>query len=111
RGSFREVSGASKITQQDIQNLCKPFPCSAADVPTASPAAVAAPPRVQQYPITATDFRPAAGRIMPDEISRASSGTAEEKELLRNLSNKFLDAFDKEARKNNMQIHWRSLLA
>jgi hypothetical protein len=111
RGSFREVSGASRITQQDIQNLCKPFPCgnesslNRASSPAGQPVAAApdrpvAPPR--QYPISATDFRPVGGRIMPDEISRMSPGDAEEKELLRTLSNQFLDLYEKEARKNNV---------
>ena len=27
KGSFRELANASRITQQEIQNLCKPFPC------------------------------------------------------------------------------------
>src|SRR6185295_3974294 len=27
KGSFGELAGAPRITQQDIQNLCKPFPC------------------------------------------------------------------------------------
>jgi len=38
---------------------------------------------------------------MPDEISRMSQ-TAEEKETLRTLSNQFLDALEREGRKNNM---------
>lgn len=111
RGSFRELSGASRITQQDIQNLCKPFPCgnesslNRASSPAGQPAATepdraVAPAR--QYPISATDFRPVSGRIMPDEIGRMSPGNPEEKELLRTLSNQFLDLYEKEARKNNV---------
>lgn len=111
KGSFKELAGASRITQQDIQNLCKPFPCgnesnlNRASSPSGYPGAVEptrapAPPR--QFPITATDFRPTRSRIIPDEVSRMSQGDAEEKELLRNLSNQFLDAFEKEGRKNNV---------
>ena len=111
RGSFRELSSASRITQQDIQNLCKPFPCgnesqlNRAPSPANAPGApastpVVAPPRT--YPITATDFRPTGGRIIPDEVSRMSPGNAEEKKLLRTLSNQFMDAFEKEGRKNNV---------
>jgi len=109
--SFKELAGASRITQQDIQNLCKPFPCgnesnlNRAPSQPAYPAPTAASPTTalpRQYPITATDFRPAGRRIMPDEIARSSKGAAEEKELLRTLSNQFLDNFDKEARKNNI---------
>ena len=39
---------------------------------------------------------------MPDEIARSSQVSAEEKELLRNLSNQFLDSFEQEARRNNI---------
>jgi hypothetical protein len=119
RGSFRELAGASQITQQDIQNLCKPFPCgnesslNRASSPAGQPAAAApgraaAPPR--QYPITATDFRPVGGRIMPDEISQMSPGNAEEKQLLRTLSNQFLDLYEKEARKNNVAYSFAYLV-
>jgi len=110
RGSFRELAGAPRITQQEIQNLCKPFPCGnesnlnrAPSQPVYPSAVPNRPPAAPtNYPITATDFRPVSGRIVPDEISRMSQGTAEEKELLRNLSNQFLDAFEKEGRKNNI---------
>lgn len=119
RGSFRELSGASRITQQDIQNLCKPFPCgnesslNRASSPTGQPVAAApdravAPPR--QYPISATDFRPVSGRIMPDDIGRMSPGNPEEKELLRTLSTHFLDLYEKEARKNNVAYSFAFLV-
>ena len=39
---------------------------------------------------------------MPDEVARSSQEGAEEKELLRKLSNQFLDSFEQEARKNNI---------
>src|SRR5262249_5760270 len=111
RGSFKEVAGASRITQQDVQNLCKPFPCgnetnlNRASSQPGYPAATATnPPAVVPvpYPITATDFRPVGARIMPDEISRSSQGSADDKAMLRTLSNQFLDAFEKEGRKNNI---------
>jgi len=110
-GSFGELAEAPRITQQDIQNLCKPFPCgnesslnTAPSQPT-GPAPTAGGPTValpNQYPITATDFRPPGRRIMPDEVARSSQEGAEEKELLRKLSNQFLDSFEQEARKNNI---------
>lgn len=110
KGSFKELADAPRITRQDIQNLCKPFPCGNESNLNPSPsqdaypgAAPNRPPTAPtSYPITATDFRPVGGRIVPDEISRMSQGTAEEKELLRSLSNQFLDAFEKEGRKNNI---------
>lgn len=110
-GSFGSVSNAPQVTQQEITNLCKPFPCvgdkssimTSQPPPSAYPQAPAySPPAPRKYPITATDFRPVGGRIMPDEISRTAQGTAEEKETLRNLSNQFLDALEREGRKNNM---------
>jgi hypothetical protein len=111
-GSFGRVSNAPQITQQEIANLCRPFVCagpkpSIMGDQSSSPAYSQAPsntkpaaPRV--YPITATDFRPAGGRIVPDEISRSSQGTAEEKQLLRILSEQSLDTLEKEGRKNNV---------
>jgi len=39
---------------------------------------------------------------MPAEISRTAQGTAEEKEQMRTLSNQFLDALEREGRKNNI---------
>lgn len=72
-GSFGSVSSAQQVTQEEIQNLCKPFPCSgpkpsimSSQPPPASyPQAPAYSPPPPQYPIAATDFRPAGGRIMP----------------------------------------------
>jgi hypothetical protein len=109
-GSFGKVSAAPRVTQQEIQNLCKPFPCVGdkssimGQPPTsANPQGSAyIPPPPRQYPITSTDFRPLGGRLMPDEISRTAQGTAEEKEQIRTLSNQFLDALEKEGRKNNL---------
>ena len=109
-GSFGKVSAAPRVTQQEIQNLCKPFPCvgdkssiMSQPAPSAypqAPAHIPQPPR--QYPITSTDFRPVGGRLMPDEISRTAQGTAKEKEQIRTLSNQFLDALEREGRKNNI---------
>src|SRR5262249_25655698 len=105
--SFGQVSTAPRVTQQEIQNLCKPFPCvgdkSSIMGPSTSanppgPAYIPPPPR--QYPITSTDFRPLGGRLMPDEMSRKTQGTAEEKDQIRTLSNQFIDALEKEGRKN-----------
>lgn len=112
-GSFGQVSSAPRITQQEIANLCKPFVCSGPKpsimegqptAPAYSPAQAPGyvPPAPRKYPITATDFRPVSGRILPDEISRTSQGTAEEKRLLMNLGNQSLDALEKEGRKNNV---------
>ncbi len=110
KGAFGEFSQASQITPQEISNLCKPFPCGNENVnsgssPSAYPTAVAptyvpAPPR--SFPITATDYRPTGTRILPDDLSRRAPGTAEEKELLRIMSNQFLDAFEKDGRRNNV---------
>lgn len=108
KAGFGEFSGASRITPQEIANLCKPFPCGnegitrTAPPPSAYPSAPVAPPAPRQYPINATDYRPAQGRIIPDEVFRAAQGDAETRELVRNLSNQFLDAFEKEGRKNNV---------
>lgn len=112
KGSFGGLADAPQITQQEIQNLCKPFPCvgdkssimSSQPPPSAYPQtpSYSPPPAPRQYPMTATDFRPASSRIMPDEISRTSTGTAEEKEQLRTLSNQFIDALEREGRKNNI---------
>lgn len=110
-GSFGQVSGAPRVTQQEIANLCKPFVCSGPkpSIMEGQPSAPAypqtpayRPPPPRQYPITATDFRPVGGRILPDEISRTSQGTADEKALLLTLSNQSLDTLEKEGRKNNV---------
>ena len=109
-GSFGQVSAAPRVTQQEIQNLCKPFPCvgdkssiMSQPAPSANPQAPASiPPSPRRYPITSTDFRPVGGRLMPAEISRTAQGTAEEKEQMRTLSNQFLDALEREGRKNNI---------
>lgn len=105
KGMFGSVSKSQRITQQEIQNLCKPFTCvgeKPSIMPPPSQAPAAAPRALPQYPITATDFKPVGGRLMPDEISRASQGTAEQKEALRSLSNHLLDDFENEGRRNNV---------
>src|SRR4030095_775682 len=60
------------------------------------------PPPPPQYPITATDYRPMGGRILPDVVAASAQGDAETKEAVRTLANQFLDAFEKEGRKNNV---------
>jgi hypothetical protein len=110
RGDFREIAGASRITQQEIQNLCKPFPCGNEGTRNSQPAQPAYPSAVpnkppaapKAYPITATDFRPVGGRLVPDELGRNAQGTAEQREMLRNMSNQFLDTFEKAGRRNNI---------
>src|SRR4030095_6514394 len=105
RSSLRSVAQAQRVTPQEIRNLCGPFPCGLEPAPSSVPsrpgpaAPSAASPRPVQPPqctITATDLRPVGNRIVPDEMARTPNGTAEEKALLRNLSNQFLDAFEKE---------------
>lgn len=118
REMFPELAGASRITQQEIQNLCRPFPCgnegyvsqtqpSSAGYPTTQPGYPSAPqatyvPPLRQYPITATDYRPTGGRILPDVVAASAQGDAETKEAIRTLANQFLDAFEKAGRKNNV---------
>jgi len=104
RGSFPELANASRITQQEIQNLCKPFPCgneSTFNSPPPQTPTNQAPIAPPQAPITATDF-PAGGRIMPDEIARTAEGSREEKEALRTLSNQILNLFEAQGRPNNI---------
>jgi hypothetical protein len=119
RGDFKEIAGAPRITQQEIQNLCKPFPCGNEGTLNSRPAQPVYPSAVpnypptapNNYPITATDFRPVGGRLVPDEFSRNAQGTAEQKEMLRNMSNQFLDAFEKSGRKNNIASSFAFLAA
>jgi hypothetical protein len=57
----------------------------------------------RQYPITTTDFRPTATRLVPDEIAATTPGlTSEQREDLRRLYHQFLTAFENEARKYNV---------
>src|SRR5262249_33062015 len=66
----------------------------------------------RQYPITATDFKPAAARMAPDLFANSIPGLAfEQREALRALSNQFLTAFEGEARKNNVANAMALLLA
>jgi hypothetical protein len=58
---------------------------------------------IRQYPITASDFKPVAARLMPDQIANSTPGlTGEQREGLRTLSNYYLTSFESEARKNNI---------
>jgi hypothetical protein len=129
REMFPELAGASRITPQEIANLCKPFPCGNEGMTVrpgpitqqdiqrlcgpfpcgtqgtqpqsrAQPAPVMMQP--PQYPITATDYRPIGGRILPDIVAASAQGDANTKDAVRALANQFLDAFEKEGRRNNV---------
>jgi hypothetical protein len=129
REMFPELAGASRVTPQEIANLCKPFPCGnegmtkrggpitqhdiqklCAPFPCGieaqggpQPAHVPRPPPPpRRYPITATDYRPIGARILPDVVAAGAQGDAETKQTIRTLANQFLDAFEKEGRKNNV---------
>jgi hypothetical protein len=110
REMFPELAGASRITPQEVANLCKPFPCGNEGMTASGPAprysAPAQPayvaPTPRQYPITASDYRPMGGRILPNEVAASYQGDADTKEAIRALANQFLDAFEKEGRKNNV---------
>jgi len=95
------VNRGGPITQQDIQKLCGPFPCGTETSPS-RPQQTYVPPPPPQYPITSTDYRPMGGRILPDVVAGSVQGDAETKEAVRALANQFLDAFEKEGRKNNV---------
>ncbi len=95
------VNSGGPITQQDIQRLCGPFPCGTETTPS-RPQPTYVPPPAPQYPITATDYRPMGGRILPDAVAASAQGDAETKEAVRTLANQFLDAFEKEGRKHNV---------
>jgi uncharacterized protein DUF6683 len=76
-----------------------------------NPAARSAP-AIRQYPITATDFKPIAARIVPDQFANSIPGLSlEQREALRALSNQFLTAFEGEARKNNIANAMALLIA
>jgi len=69
-------------------------------------------PAIRRYPITATDFKPAAARIVSDLFANSIPGlTYEQRGALRALSNQFLTAFEGEARKNNVANAMALLLA
>lgn len=128
RDMFPELAGASQITQQEIANLCKPFPCGNEGM-TARPGPItqqdvqklcapfpcgnegtqprsqpvpATPPQPRQFPITATDYQPVGARVLPDAMAAAAQGDIQTKQAVRALANQFLDAFEKEGRKNNV---------
>ena len=76
-----------------------------------NPAARSAP-AIRQYPITATDFKPVAARIVPDQFANSIPGLSlEQREALRALSDQFLTAFEGEARKNNVANAMALLIA
>ena len=69
----------------------------------APPPQAPAPPPLPQFPITATDFIPIGPRILPDQIVNTTPNlTGEQKDGLKQLSNQYLDAFESQARKNNV---------
>jgi hypothetical protein len=129
RDMFPELAGASRVTPQEIANLCKPFPCgnegmanrggpiTQQDIqklcapfpcgfePQGSPQPVQVPPRPpapRHYPITATDYRPIGARLIPDAVAASAKGDAKTKATIRAMTNQFLDSFEKEGRKNNV---------
>jgi len=70
---------------------------------TAQQQSPSAAPPLPQFPITATDFIPVGPRIMPDQIVNTTPNlTQEQKDGLKQLSNQYLDAFEGQARKNNV---------
>lgn len=94
------TSSGGPITQRDIQRLCGPFPCGTETVSGRKQPVYVPPPR--QYPITATDYRPMGGRILPDAVAASAQGDSQTKEAVRTLANQFLDAFEREGRRNNV---------
>lgn len=71
----------------------------------------AAAPVVPAAPLSATDFRPPAKRQLPDMLAEQTPGaTAEQKAALKQLYHGVMDAFEKEARKNNLAYAFAMLL-
>ena len=123
-GMLPEVAGASRITSQEIANVCKPFPCGNEGMANRGgpitqqdieklcgpfPCGFEAqrkppppPPAPRRYPITATDYKPIGHRILPDALAARSPGDAKAKEAMRSLTNQFLDWSERDARKNNV---------
>ena len=129
RDMFPELAGASRVTPQEIANLCKPFPCgnegmatrggpiTQQDIqrlcgpfpcgfePRGSLQPVHVPPpasRPREYPITATDYRPIGARLLPDAVAASAPGDAKTRAALRSLTTQFLNEFEKVGRKNNV---------
>src|SRR5437868_723148 len=60
-------------------------------------------PMPQLYPITATDFKPVSGPVMPDQLANAATGVdAQTRETMRKLFRQALTSFEGGARKNNL---------
>jgi len=60
-------------------------------------------PATWSFPIEATDFRPTGTRLLPETLAASTPGaTAEQKDVLKNIYHQSLEAFEKEARKNNV---------
>ena len=69
-------------------------------------------PATRQYPITATDFKPAGARIAPDQFAKSIPGlTREQMAALSTLANQFITGFESAARKNNVANAVATLLA
>lgn len=127
RDMFPELSGASRITPQEIANVCKPFPCGNEGMASRGgqitrqdiqklcgpfpcgfepqgrpPPPPPSPPAPRRYPITATDYKPVGARILPDVVAASAQGGAETKATMRTVANQLLDAFEKQGRKNNV---------
>ena len=69
-------------------------------------------PAMRQYPITATDFKPAGARIAPEQFAKSIPGlTREQIAALNTLANQFLTSFESTARKNNVANAVAALLA
>jgi hypothetical protein len=73
-----------------------------------SPSAAGTKPAPQQplasrYDISATDFLPVSGPIIPDQLANSATGVdPQTRETMRNLFKQALTSFEAEARKNNM---------
>jgi hypothetical protein len=106
--ALKQIADAPSITQEEVEALCRPFPCSSkrsanSSMPDDGPDhASKRESAARSFPITATDFQGVGGRILPDEIGRSAAGTPEQRQGLRYISNQYLDQFEKEGRPNNM---------
>ena len=74
--------------------------------PAGTAPSTAAPPPQQiprQFPITATDFRPASGPIVPNQLADSATGVdPQTREQMRKLFQQALTSFEAGARKNNL---------
>lgn len=97
----RANGGSSRATQRTTP------PAYGSNGPVARSA-----PAIRQYPITVTDFKSVAARLVPDQFANSIPGLSfEQREALKALSNQFLTAFEGEARKNNVANAMALLIA